>query len=271
MNRIVVPFALALIGWSPAPAHAATETASAGAVTATLSYTVNKKGTVGDLHVRVTRSGIVLVDEPLQCGLLRIRGCDQLRPSGFVRDDRVISARNVDTDPEPEMLVDLARPSLFSLLYDYDPARGDYVRAEQEWSSHGYELTDLDRDGVPEFEMYDERLTGDACDVPKPPQIFSYRAGRFADSTRAFPRLIARQARALWRCLERSTCTSSPRVVSVVYLADMYLLGLEQRAWDRIRALSRAGEFGPPRMARRQMHRLQRLMGETGYARDVQR
>jgi hypothetical protein len=277
MKPIIAILAFMLTALSVTPASAKTERAAAGLVSATLSYREEpRSGLVRfrDMRVVIARPEGTYVDELAQCPIDGAAGCaaEELRPSTMVSGPKAISARNVDSDAEREVLVELmndeGRP--FSLLYDFIPSQRTYARTKKEWGAHGYQLTDLDGDKVPEFRISDERITGDACDVPKPPQVFSYRGTQFVDVTREFPRLVALEARGLWKCIKNDTCVASPMVVSAAYLADMYLLGLERRGWRRVRALYRAGQFGSKRAGQRHLRKLRRLMKENGYMRTAQ-
>ncbi|MFL5886636.1 MAG: FG-GAP repeat domain-containing protein, partial [Thermoleophilaceae bacterium] len=150
--RRLLPLLSAAVLLAVAPgAHAATETASSGAVKATFSYT--KKGDLqySDLHLTIVRAGVTAFDGPTppacsdpNCGFW---------PGGGGATSSV-TVVDLDGDGEPEVVVQAysggAHCCLFAEIYSYDASAGKYVNLEQNFGG-GYKLADLNGDRHPEF------------------------------------------------------------------------------------------------------------------------
>jgi hypothetical protein len=260
------------------PAAAKTERATSGSVTASFSY-VPQNGGPGarDLRISIRRDGRVLRDERITCSSAGLRFCPELAPGSNEENDSrsyAIIARNLDVDPEPEVLADLwtggATCCGFSLLYDFRPERGTYTRTTKLWGGHSYALVDLDADRVTEFRTLDYRFDGvfAAKVVSSPPlQIWSYRADRFNDVTERFPALIARHARHLWESYRANRRHGEIKGVLASYLADEYLLAHRGLGWDRVRRAYRAGHLRETIGGRHYLRKLRRFLQLRGYDR----
>src|SRR5262249_4811063 len=171
--------------------RAVSETISArkGAVKAAVTYT-ERNFFYEHASLRIMRSGRTVLDSPV--GRL-CRDCDTFRPVRVV-------VRDLDGG-DPEVLIELytqgAHCCTEVLVLRNDPATRTYRRALLDFGNYGYKLADLDHDGLPEIEAFDERFIyayGAYVFSSAPPLISQYRQGRLVDVTRRFPALIRHSA-----------------------------------------------------------------------------
>ncbi len=223
-----------------------TTTARAGPVRAALTFREIDYRFTG-IRLKIYRRG-KLVFEGAPSG-----GCRDCQ--GSLLSDHALQARDLDGDGEPEVFVDLytggAHCCFFTLLYRYDPARHAYRKVAHGWGNTGYALRDLERDSRPEFVSGDDRFayafTSFAASAD-PIQIWSYRAGRFADVTQSFPAAVRRDADRLWQgyLADRKNEGTDVRGVLAAYLADRVLLREGAQGWSRLLEALRRGELSPP-------------------------
>ncbi len=221
--------------------RAVPETLSArhGAVQAGVTFT-ERNFFYEHAGLKITRSGRTLLDSPL-AGLCR--DCDTFRPVKIV-------VRDLDGG-EPEVLLELytqgAHCCTTVLLLRYDSATRAYRRTLLDFGNYGYKLADLDHDGLPEIEAFDERFIytfGAYVFSSAPPLISQYRHGRLVDVTRRFPALIRRSAAMVGKeflTMKRPSNDVDLRTYVAVYVADQYLLG---RPAEAKRALDYALHHG---------------------------
>ena len=277
MRRPILPLLLlAALALAAAPAHAKvlTETASAGAVQATLSYDKTGDFEFKDLRLKIVRQGATLFDD-------RITDPDTslVQPAG-AGEGGALQARDLDGDGEPEVVVDLftggAHCCLHSLVYRFQADRNGYSSFEHNWGNPGYRLVDLDRDGIPEFDSADDRFTdqfGPFAAAWPPERIFRLQNGRFVDVTRSFRARLERGARSLYRRFRREVRRGRrlfARNVLAAYSAEEHLTGHGARANRRIRAALRRGALRPEfagdiPAGRAFVRKLNRVLRRYGY------
>jgi hypothetical protein len=253
-----------------APAHAETQTASLGAVTATLSFKADVDGTYSDIRLKIARDGQVLYDaapaDP-SCNL----GCRPARRT----DARSVHVRDLDADGEPEVLADLysggAHCCSLARVYAFDGAA--YRETTHDFGNAGYRLGDIDGDRRAELVSSDDRLayafTAYAFSV-FPVQIWGYADGGFADITDRFPSRVRADAARAWR-VYRAAYTGEefpPRGAAAAWAADEYRLGKRASALRTLRRLARRGELpgGPPRSQARFVDQLDAALRKLGYS-----
>jgi hypothetical protein len=244
-----------------------------GDVLAALSYEV-RNDVYRNVRLRIERAGSTVLTARIATDC---PGCPLAGPTSAP-----LSVRDLDADLEPEVLVDLfsggAHCCLSTFLYRFRPDTGSYVRTRANWGNAGYRLTDLDRDGTPEFSSADDRFayafTAYAFSVD-PIRIWRFERGRLLDVTRDFPRLVARDAArtlALYRRTHRRR-DAEVRGVLAAYVADQYLLGRPMVGWRLVNAALRRGELGRGRTklgypaGSRYVVALRRFLRRTGYVR----
>jgi hypothetical protein len=257
----------------PSAAGAAQETAESGPVRATFSYTCESQFDCSNLRVRITRGGVTAYDQPVRFG-----SEDRLLPGRPGQSS--IELRQLDPDPEPEVLLDLftggAHCCLLSNVYDFH--EGAYVRIGKRWNDPGYVLRNLDHRGRPEFLSADYRfafLYTSFAESRFPIQIWRFQGRRFRAVTRGFPNAVRRdrdrQLR-FYRTLRRER--ADVRGALAAYQADNYLLGrpTAARGWRVLRRLADQGKirrpsFGTGPSGRAYLRSLQRVLRRYGYAR----
>ena len=278
MNRaaaLLIAAAAMLAGGAPA-AGGATETASSGPVTASLSYSRTPDFTYEDLRLRIERGGVVALDAPI-ASLDCEYGC---WPGSVIYEDRQsVNVTDLDGDDDPEVLVDLYTGGAHCcLLTQIFAPRGasarSYARDEHSFLDAGYTLRDLNADGVVEFRSADGRFAyaiSSYAGSGLPIQIWRFQRGSLADVTREFPGLIRADARHWWRRYRRDAPKRPPfndpgLGALAAWAADEYRLGHGRRVQRELRrALRRGwldGFFGS---GRRTVRNLNALLREVGY------
>jgi len=266
-------------GLAGAPAAAAApveETVTVGQVTATLSYDKRADGTFRDFRAKVVRAGATLVDEALPDGC---RTCFAM-PGNAGAGEKSIVARDLDADGEPEVMVSLytggAHCCTISTLYGFQPAAGDYRRVRRNWRDAGFRLRDIGRDGIVELDSRDARFAyafASYAESYLPVQIFRYRAGRLADETASFRRLVRKDAKRALRLFRRYRNDElvNPRGFLAGWVADKYRLGQRRAANRALRRALRRGDLGKTApfqvgpAGRRYVKQLKRFLRRHGY------
>jgi hypothetical protein len=190
------------------------------------------------------------------------------RPSVFVRD--------LDGDGEPEVLLDLywggAHCCFWSRIYRYDVGAARYRVSLHFWGDPSYRLRDVDGDGRPEFVTADDRFAYRFAAFAfsgMPIQIWSYRAGKFINVTRRFPKLIAKDAAKQWRSYPGLRKWHETRGYIAAWAADEYSLGHARKVERTLTHLIQRGDLAgyPPRDPHAFIHVLKRFLRSTGYIR----
>lgn len=257
-----------------------TRTAQSGRVASTLSYR-ESAFRYRDARVRIVRAGRRRLDEPLArlgCG-----GCPTWAP-GLDSPGGPIHVRDLDSDGEPEVLVDLfsggAHCCRYSLVYRYRASRGDYGKSVVWWGNVGYRLVDLNHDGRPELSTYDDRFAYTFTPYVSsldPVRIWHFRHGRLLDVTRGFPAAVKADARSLLRLYAERRGSTIPEVRGILaaYLADQYSLGRERQGWAVLERAYRRGELGRGverdgyPAGRAYLGSLREFLRRTGYVRSA--
>lgn len=272
MKRIVLAaLAATLVGAATARADitTGTETATAGRVTATLSW---ETGEFSPAHtaLTITRDGVVAFQRrvPKLCG---DDGCD--RDSQDSDDFQVV---DLDHDGEPEVFArsrDNGRCCVTLAVYAYDPASGTYSEFTHTWGDGPVDLASVDGRGPREIIARDDRfdavIGGPFRFVP--PRVFHFQrdagVARLVDVTRRFRSVIRSDAsgsKLFLRDLKQDE-HSFAAGLAVSYVADEYLLG---RGRVGLRELDRQiarGVLGTPRKAQALRGRLLRALTRFGY------
>jgi hypothetical protein len=259
---------VALAAVAPA-AGANTETATSGAITATLSYDHTEDAPEwNNLQLTITRDGAqALAADP------RFGDCEgpYCAPGGFGSRASVL-ADDLDGDGEPEVVVDLftggAHCCFVSRFYRWDGAR--YVSTDRNFGDPGYRIADLNGDGVKELIGADYRFgyafTAFAFSL-MPVRIYDLRAGSWQLVTKRFPDRIRKDAKANWRQYRKAGKQGEPRGAIAAWAADEFMLGHRKSARRTLRRLARQGhlhgEF--PKSQRKFVHNLLVFLGKRGY------
>jgi hypothetical protein len=270
-----------LVGWvsvlsavllTAQTAIAATKTAQSGAVKAELSYA--KENTefnqFKNIRIKITREGKTLVDQPLPESEGNWPVVALETDWGKDNASKAFQVKDFDANKEPEILIDLftggAHCCSYSLIYRYNPTTQQYSYIRQEWGNGSYQLQDLNKDGVPEFQSRDDAFAyafGSYAGSGYPLQIWQYRQGKMVDVTRQYPKLIYNDAYYWWQAFveRRSDLVEYGKGPIAAYVANKYLLGQGQDGWKRAQQAYR----GPDRQ--QFFAELQKFLQQTGYIR----
>jgi hypothetical protein len=249
IRYFVVAVLALLIAASPASAATKTETARSGQTTATFTYDYKKTryGTYdfANLHITIDRAGVRLVDEAIE---------DMAWPADMgSKGATSVTVRDLDADKEPEVLVDLfsggANCCWYSVSWRFDEHQNKYVKKLlRPGLSFPYTLSDIDKNGIPEFRSVDYRFAykyGSNVDTPRPLRIFNWGpGGKLVDVTVAFPQLAAQDAADMYKgyLQLRKVKDANVRGLLAAYVADAYRAGSGQVGWRRVVAAYRRGD-----------------------------
>jgi hypothetical protein len=184
----------------PAVASAATESATSGPVTATLSYHAGASNTYSHLSLRIQRTGAPTFNQAVSsqaCG-------SACWPGGkaYFPPRKSVAVSDLDGDGSPEVVLELytggAHCCTVAQIFSFDPATSGYTKFEQNFGDPGYKLVDLNGDGRPEFRSADDRFAYAVASYAGsrlPIEIWRFQGGKLVDVTREFPALIRADAR----------------------------------------------------------------------------
>jgi proprotein convertase P-domain-containing protein len=240
------------------------EVARSGDLRAELSYLSLESDSglpeYANLRLRVLRGDTEILNQPQRkpCAY-----CD-VWPQGANRGSS-IAFRQLDRDPAPELVFDFFNggASCCAMSRIYDERGGHYRETQTNWARDGYQLVRSTRPPPLMFRTGDGRFTCRfaACAFsPSPIQLFSFRAGKLVDVTRAHARLIRRDLARQWRHyqqMKRSKYEITGALAA--WMADKQMLGEGAQGWRVLRALERRGEI-----ARFSGHR-----GRAGYVKTL--
>jgi hypothetical protein len=211
---------------------AGTQTASAGAVSATLSWGKAEFG-VSNPRLVIVRAGATLFDASPVAGS---NGCSDGYCSFLASGKRKQALQVVDLngDGEPEVLVDAytggAHCCAVTELAAFNGT--GYALQELYWGNTGYDLKDLNGDGKPELVGYDDAFAGAFSSFAAsvfPPRVVDYDPtvkGGLRDITDQFVALIRRNRDQALHALKRARRQHYETLGAVAaYVADLYLLG----------------------------------------------
>jgi len=186
--------AVALI--APQAAAAATQTATAGDVTATFTY----HGTYPNFHgesFTISRAGQVVYSQPVRSPNCPSKNYE-CGPGGNGADS--VHVVDLESTSEPNVVLDLytggAHCCWAEQVFSFDAASNTYTKTEREFFD-GDQLVDMGHNGLHQFLTVDSRFDyafTDYADSGRPTQVFGFAKGKFTDITRQFPRLIGRDA-----------------------------------------------------------------------------
>ena len=253
------------------PALATTETATSGAVTATLSYDhVQDSFEYDNLQLTIARGGTQIIAADPSFGDCESPFC---APAGHGNRDSVI-ADDLDADGEPEVIVDLytggAHCCFVSRFYRWDGTT--YVPADRNFGDPSYRIEDLDGDGVKELITADYRFgyafTAFAFSL-MPLRIYDLRAGTWELVTTRFPARIRKDAKTAWKTFTKIGRQEEPRGAIAAWTADQLMLGNRKAATRTLYRLAGQGRLPgdgfPPKSQRKFVRQLLRFLARRGY------
>jgi hypothetical protein len=180
-------------GGRAAPAVAATQAASNAGVSATLSYSYDKKsGVYTDMHLKIVRDGHQLLSQALKvpgvCGTY----CGPLSAESLL-------VEKLEGAGEATVLVRLysggAHCCEVDEAFTYNSRAATYTESAEDFGNYGEQLKRLDGRYVFESENNDFAYAfTDYAASGAPLELFTLKNGRFVNVTRSYPKLIADDA-----------------------------------------------------------------------------
>lgn len=219
-----------------------TQSASAGGVTATFRYTGSGIDVHG-AHLTIARHGKTVYDQPV-----RSKACgSQCGPGAFGKHARSVGVVSLNPG-QPDVILELytggANCCLVDQVFTYAPAAGTYVKTERDFGSYGAAIRRLGRARRWRFVSGDESFKyafTDGADSGEPIQIFSFSATRFHNVTRAYPTLIASDARRWWKFF-KSDLSNGVGLIAA-WAADQELLGHHKQVQSTLATEARRGDL----------------------------
>ena len=244
------------------------ETASSGNVQAELSYDYANYA-FSNVHLTIRRGGDVLVDGP-------VRPLSRYASVWSAGSKKSVEVLSLDRNPEPEVLLDLytggAHCCWYTEIHRYVAPANTYLMLVHSWGNTSYRPADPNHDGLREFVSGDDRFAYEFTSFSGstfPVQIWQYRAGRFVDVTRRFPRPIRRDASREWHWAVAKGNRAGNVGALASWAADECLLRHCPSAFRRLDVLRRKHWIGRGWDAtpRKFLKHLRRFLRRTGYLR----
>ncbi|HEY5317928.1 MAG TPA: hypothetical protein VIJ20_08100 [Solirubrobacteraceae bacterium] len=252
---------------APAAALAATQSASAGIVTATFSYQGSIGPTISDEMLTIERSGQVLYSAPVTS-----TGCTSSTPCD-PGSHQAVHVLGLEPGSEPDIVLDLftggANCCTVEQVFSYDPGTMTYVKSERDFSMAQAKLEPIGAGGRYEFVSSDASFQcafTDCADSGAPLQIVSFADRRFTKVTSAYPKLIARDA-AKWLTLYKHHLSDGLGLIAP-WAADEDLLGRSAQVKSYLAAQVKAHHLkGQPLFpgGEKFIKALNRLLRKDGY------
>jgi hypothetical protein len=255
----------------PAAAHAKTETAASGAVTATFTYTDAGDGKWTGMRIVVARGGQQVFD-----AAPTVDGCEQpyCAPGDPFTDTGSIRATDLDGDGEPEVLVDFysggAHCCLIAEILRWTGT--GYATIVRNFADLGYTLQEAAGPGQPQtFVTGDPQFAyafASFADSPFPVRLLTLTGGTWHDVTRAHPETLRAEATKLRKDYNKRRNGTRALGVLAAWVADEYRLGEKAKADNFLAAELRAGRLkGDPYWPRRKAYisTLKRRLKAWGY------
>jgi len=252
-------------------AVAATQTASAGNVTATFTFQ-EKVPNFHGLQLSIARGGTVVYDQPVVA-----KFCDTLCWPGPVTGGRpAVQVVDLEHDGEPDVVLNLysggAHCCTVLQVFSFDPGTMTYVKTERTFGDPDARIVDLRHDGQFEFLTADDSFAYEFTDFAGsglPIEIETFAGGQFTDVTRSYPALVAKDA-AFWLKAFKGTARdhySDSVGVIAAWAADEDLLGHVKLANRYLAQQAKAGHLNAPFAAggTKFVAHLQKFLRRRGY------
>ena len=242
-------------------AIAETITGLSGNVRAEISYEKPQEYQYKNVRLKIIRAGKTILDKKLP------QESEFDRPSGSLAGKLELPVVDLDGNKELEVIADFftggAHCCVYSLIYRYNGTSKQYSKIRHEWGNAGYELKDLDKDGLSEFESRDDRFayafTAYAASG-YPLQIWQYRQGKMIDVTRRYPKSIGKHASENWQTyLQAKKEGDDGKGFLAAYLADKYMLGQQKEAWQQVEQVYKESDRS------KYFAQVRKFLRETGY------
>jgi hypothetical protein len=176
----------------------------------------------------------------------RHAGCVPLRVAELAPSS--VQVADIEANGEPDVLLHLwsrgAHCCYIDQIFRWNPATPTYIGMEHSWGDPGERLVDLAHNGQLEFLTADDRFAYQFAAFAfsgLPAQVFVFRNGAFIDVTRAYPALVAADARKQFHRYLRNIRGGTCLGYLAPWAADEYRLGKRARV---LRTLQRENRLG---------------------------
>lgn len=247
------------------------ETASAGDVTATFTYTRTRQYTYPTKTLSIARAGQQVYSAPVSSKYCGLPGVQQYcAPGGFHSSIHVV---NLEGNSEPDVLLDLftggAHCCSVEQVFSWDPGTMTYGLYQHDFGDPGERLVDLDHDGRYEFQTADDTFAyafTDYADSGLPLQILSFSDHQFVNVTRHYPKLIAKDAASYLTAFKHDL--GNGEGVLAAWTADEDNLGHQRLVATTLAKYLKAGDLrGGFVNGRKFIAALNKLLKKDGYVR----
>jgi hypothetical protein len=247
-----------------APALATTQSAHAGNVKATFTFHGSAPNYSGQ-RLRIERAGTVVYDKPVVAGR-----CGGLCGPGGVHASSV-HVLDLEHSGQPDVVLDLfsggAHCCFIEQVFSYAASAHTYLKTERDLGDPGAQIKDLGHDGHLEFLSADDRFANqftDFADSGLPIQIWTFKARRFMDVTRAYPPLIAKDA-SVWLTGFKTHHANGEGFIAA-WAADEDLLGHTSLVKSTLATEQQRGHLnGPIESGAKFVSDLQKFLRKLGY------
>ena len=266
--------AVAALALFAAPgALARTETAHAGNVAATFTFQ-GKVPHFHGLHLTISQGGKTLYDQTVTSTF-----CAKLCwPGPAVTGGSSIQVLDLESDGAPDVVLNLysggAHCCTVVQIFSYHPGTQSYVKTERVFGDPLAKIVDLRHDGHFEFLTADDSFAYRFTDFAAsglPIEILTFANRHFADVTRSYPKLIAKDA-AVWlkafKAQAKQHYSDSVGVIAA-WAADEEELGHTKLVSRYLHQQAAAGHLNAPFGAggNRFVATLQKFLRRRGYLR----
>ncbi|MBE9031202.1 hypothetical protein IQ266_15820 [filamentous cyanobacterium LEGE 11480] len=234
-----VIWGIAVLSMAAKPSPWVKQTRSEGSVKAVLSYErSNSAPRFRNVRLKIFQNGRRVFNE----AVARDQVDDQVLAE---RSATAFQVRDLDQDGQPEIIVDMftggTHCCTYSQIYRFDAEVNTYSPIQHKWGNSFYQLTDLNKDGLLEFQSRDDRFTGQFTSYAasaNPLQIWRYEQGQLVDRTAEYTAALESSAQQHLIAMQRvATKPRDAKGVIAAYLADRYSLGQGADSWKLIEQL----------------------------------
>jgi hypothetical protein len=220
-----------LLAGAPA-ALATSQTATAGGVTATFSFTGTYPSYKHE-RLRIAQGGSVVYDQPVVASLCG-GGC---APGSASAPPPSVHVLDLEHTGRPDVVLDLfsggAHCCTIEQIFSVRPGTTTYVKTGRNFGDPGAQIVDLRHNGRYEFLTADDSFAYRFTDYAAsglPIQVLTFGGRRFHDVTRQYPRMIAKDAAGWLRTFKSMARQHYPDSVGVIaaWAADEDRLGHQQ-------------------------------------------
>jgi hypothetical protein len=271
LGVILTVLAAALVLAAVAWAQSASQTASAGGVSATFTYS-GSIGNASNPRLRIVRAGQTAYDQPVQSPL-----CGSTCGPGAV-GARARSVRVIRLEPggAPDVILELfsggANCCFIDQVFTYSPITHGYLKTERDFGSFGVALKRIGKAHRWRFVSADENFKYEFTDGAasgEPIQIWSFSGRRFHNVTRHYPDLIAADAKRWLRFFKQNLSNGVGLIAA--WAAEEELLGQDKLVQSTLATEARQGNLrdgnGGGATGKRFITKLNRFLHQLGYRR----